>query len=112
MYASDPCNFVMQHRVVNLVASDSNGFSRAVNYGHGCHPDEPVLDALSMQYMAADRKDQVDIILIVQDDITHSIEERRLADLKTVPVDPHPHMIAAAAIERRHTIDVLRCLLL
>ena len=99
MYASDPCNFVMQHREVNLVASGSNGFSRAVNYGHGCDPDEPVLDALFMQYLTADRKDQVEIILIVQDDITHSIEEHRLADLKTVPVDQHPHMIAAAAKE-------------
>ena len=72
MYASDPCNFVMQHREVNLVASGSNGFSRAVNYGHGCDPDEPVLDALFMQYLTADRKDQVEIILIVQDDITYN----------------------------------------
>ena len=77
----------MQHREVNLVAGDSNGFSRAVNYGHGCDPDEPVLDALFMQCLASDCKDQVEIILIMQNDLTHSIEDHRLADLKTVPDD-------------------------
>ena len=59
MYASGSCNFVMQHQEVNPAVGDSNGFSRALNYGHGCDPDEPVLGALFMRYLASDRKDKL-----------------------------------------------------
>ena len=80
MHACDSCNLVMQHREVTPAAVDLNGFSRAVNYGHGYDPDEPVLDALFMQCLTSGRKDQVEIVLIMQDDLTHYIEEHRLVD--------------------------------
>ena len=93
MYVSNSDNFVTDHR--------EHGFSRAIKYGHGCDPDESVLDALFMQYLTAEDKSQVEIILVVENTtkLEHSIEEHRLMDLKTVPVEQHPHMIAAAAKE-------------
>ena len=93
MYVSNSDNLVTDHR--------EHGFSRAIKYGHGCDPDESVLDALFMQYLTAEDKPHFEIILVVENTtkLEHSIEEDRLMDLKTVPVEQHPHMIAAAAKE-------------
>ena len=93
MYVSNSDNFVTDYR--------EHGFSRAIKYGHGCDPNESVLDALFMQYLTAEDKSQAEIVLVVENTtkLEHSIEEHRLMDLKTVPVDQHPHMIAAAAKE-------------
>ena len=93
MYASNSDNLVTGYR--------EHGFTRAVKYGHGCDPDESVRDALFMQYTMIEDKSQAEIILVVENTtkLEHSIEEHRLMDLKTVPVDQHPHMIAAAAKE-------------
>ena len=94
MYASNSDNLVAGYR--------EHGFTRAVKYGHGCDPDESVRDALFMQYTMIEDKSQAEIILVVENTtkLEHSIEEHRLMDLKTVPVDQHPHMIAAAAHDR------------
>ena len=99
LYVQDSTNFLTEHRTVNADNVYSCGMSRAVNYGHSFDPDETVLDALLTQYITLDDKSQAEIVLITQNDITHTIEEHRLVDLKTIPADQHPHMIAAAAKE-------------
>ena len=77
-YVQDATNFLTEHRTTSVDNPDSIGISRAVNYGHTYDPDETVLGSLFMQYLTLDDKSQAEIVLISQNDITHTIEEHRL----------------------------------
>ena len=85
------------------------GESRASDsYGHNIDVDETVLDALITQYMVSDRSPEV-IMLTEQtnaDGLVVKIEEQKLADLKTVPVEQHQSMLQATAKEFNDLIAI------
>ena len=76
------------------------GESRASDsYGHNTDVDETVLDALVTQYMVSDHSPEV--IMITEqtnsDGLVVKVEEMKLADLKTVPVEQHQSRLQAIA---------------
>ena len=87
----------------------SIGESRASDsYGHNVDVDETVLDALITQYMVSDHAPEV--IMITEqtnaDGLVVKIEEQKLADLKTVPVEQHQSMLQAIAKEFNDLIAI------
>ena len=85
------------------------GESRASDsYGHNTDVDETVLDALITQYMVSDHSPEV--ILITEqtnsDGLVVKIEEQKVADLKTVPVEQHQSMLQAIAKEFNDLIAI------
>ena len=78
------------------------GESRASDsYGQNVDVDETVLDALVAQYMVSDHAPEVIMIKeqVNADGLVVKIEEQKLADLKTVPVEQHQSMLQAIAKE-------------
>ena len=85
------------------------GVSRASDsYGHNTDVDETVLDCLVTQYMMCDHSPEV--ILITEqtnsDGLVVNIEEQKLADLKSVPVEQHQSMLQAIAKEFNDLIAI------
>ena len=80
--------------------SSKIGESRASNhYGHNTDVDETVLGALITQYMLTGSAPEVVLITeqVNADGLSVKIEEQKVADLKTVPVEQHPAMLQAIA---------------
>ena len=87
----------------------SIGESRASDsYGHNADVDETVLDALVTQYMVSDHAPEVIMITeqVNADGLVVKIEEQKLADLKTVPVQQHQSMLQAIAKELNDLIAI------
>jgi hypothetical protein len=70
-----------------------------VNYGHAADIDDRILDAMLYQWFTADNPDNATIVLLLENSMTHEIDEHQLVDLKTVPPEQRPYMVAAAAKE-------------
>ena len=86
------------------------GVSRASDYyGHNTDVDDTVLDALITQYMVSDGHTP-EVILITEqvnsDGLVTHIEEQKVADLKTVPVEQHQPMLQAIAKEFNDIIAI------
>ena len=56
-----------------------------------------------VQWLAGSRDS---IVLITENQLTHKIESHRLVDLKKVPEEQHPYMIAAASKEISDLISI------
>ena len=67
-----------------------------------------MLGALITQYMLTDPAPEVILITkqVNADGLSVKIEEQKLADLKTVPVEQHPAMLQAIAKEFNDPIDI------
>ena len=87
-----------ESRIPNSSQSDGIGMSRVSdNYGSGYDFDDSVLDAMFIQWMNIEDPDP--IVLVTEDGLTHEVESHKLVDLKKVPREQHPYMIAAASKE-------------
>ena len=95
----DPYNFIADDRPLNIAREDTCGFTRAINYGHSADIDDTILDAMLYQWITVDNPDDASIVLLLENDLTHEIDEHQLVDLKTVPPEQRPYMVAAAAKE-------------
>ena len=86
------------------------GVSRASDfYGHNTDVDDTMFDALFTQYMVSDDQTS-EVILITEqvnsDGLVTHIEEQKVADLKTVPVEQHYPMLQAIAKEFNDLIAI------
>ena len=91
-----------QPRRTDKEKSSKIGESRASNhYGHKTDVDETVPGALVTQYMLTDPAPEVILITeqVNADGLSVKVEEQKVADLKTVPVEQHPAMLQAIAKE-------------
>ena len=85
-------------RIPNTAQPDSMGMSRVSDtYGGGYDFDDSIADAMFVQWMTIEDPDA--IVLITEDGLTHKVESHKLIDLKKVPREQHPYMIAAASKE-------------
>ena len=91
-----------QSRRTGKKKSSKVGESRASDhYDHNTDVDETVLDALVTQYMLTDSATEATLITeqVNADGLSVKVEEQKVADLKTVPVEQHPAMLQAIAKE-------------
>ena len=81
--------------------SESNiGESRSAGtYGMNADLDDTVMDLLLTQYLFNIDRENGEVILLVEDPFTLKIEKHKLLDLKDVPEEQHPQMLAAMAKE-------------
>ena len=87
-----------ESRIPNSSQSDGIGMSRVSdNYGSGYDFDDSIIDAMFIQWMNIEDPDS--IVLVTEDGLTHEVESHKLVDLKKVPREQHPYMIAAASKE-------------
>ena len=87
-----------ESRIPNSSHSDGIGMSRVSDsYGGGYDFDDSVIDAMFIQWMNIEDPDS--IVLVTEHDLTHEVESHKLVDLKKVPREQHPYMIAAASKE-------------
>ena len=94
-----------QVRTPNPDRPDSHGFSRGHhNYGATHDMDDSAYDSLFMQYVEGNGEQE--IWLYAQNEFTLKIEKHKLLDLKTVPVEQHPAMLAAIAKEFNDLIAI------
>ena len=99
-------NFITSERTVHVASEHSFGFTRASSYAHDADINDTVLDALLYQYITCDNMDEAEVVLLSENTITQEIESHKLLDLKTVPTEQHPFMIAAAAKELGDLIKI------
>jgi hypothetical protein len=105
-FVSDFRNFITSERTVNVASEHSCGFTRASSYAHDADINDTVLDALLYQYITCDNMNEAEVVLLSENTITQEIESHKLLDLKTVPTEQHPYMIAAAAKELGDLIKI------
>ena len=96
-FVSDFRNFIKSERTANVASEHSCEFTRASSYAHDADINDTVLDALLYQYITCDDMCKAEVVLLSENTITQEIESHKLLDLKTVPTEQHPYMIAAAA---------------
>ena len=87
--------------------SDSDGkSSRYECFGANYDPDDSILDMLWTQYITAVDKTDIEIFLVAKNEFTLEIDKFKLLDLKTVPIEQHPQMLAAIAKEFNDLIAI------
>ena len=64
------------------------------------------LGALLYQYITYGNMSEAEVVLLSENIVTQEIECHNFLDLKTVPAEQHPYMIAAAAKELGSTIKI------
>jgi hypothetical protein len=96
--------FHTEHRARSASRPSVIGQSRVSDhYGGGYDFDDSIQDAMFVQWIAGSRDS---IVLITENQLTHKIESHKLVDLKKVPEEQHPYMIAAASKEISDLINI------
>ena len=79
--------------------SDIGESRSAGTFGMNADVDDSIMDMLLTQYLFNPDRDNGEVALLVENPFTLEIEKHKLLDLKDVPEEQHPQMLAAMAKE-------------